>query len=181
MDNHLGKPGGTQTRSDCYKHLSLSFSLSSFWLCSRHKASFHHGTALREWADLGEWQERDFLAPGVELLVCREGEVKDCSPPYLLGFVSVDQCWGRNHVLWCPLYNLPFNTALQSCFCGNLIMQLPWWITVSQVFPFIFFEVVEAKILCFCALCVPPVDTRSSELHHLKAEAFAHCKKRTNI
>ena len=39
MDSDLGKAGGTQYRSDCYKHLSLSYR-SSFWLCFRHKDSF---------------------------------------------------------------------------------------------------------------------------------------------
>lgn len=143
MDNDLGKAGGAQTRSDCYKHLSLS-SPSSFWLCFRHKDSFppQRSTAV---SGLTWVQGRNGTplpqgeATGMELLVWREREVKDCSPPCLQwGFILVDQWWRKNNVLWCLPCNLPLNTALQSWFCRNLMMRLPCWITTFQVFPIIF-------------------------------------------
>lgn len=144
MENDLGKVGGTQNRSDCYKHLSLS-SLSSFWLCFRHKASFPprcsaavSGLTWVQGRNGTPWPQGE--ATGMELLAWREREVKDWCPPCLQwGFVSADQCWRSNHVLSCPPYKLPLNIALQSWFCGNLVMQLPHWITMFQVFPIIFF------------------------------------------
>lgn len=174
---------------DCYKHLNLS-SLSSFWLFQTQGQFPSKAQCCHEWADLGAGQEWDSLAPGWSHRCGTPGvggrqRLRTAAHPIskeaLCQQISAGGGIMSSGVLRCPPYNLPLNAVLQSCFCGNLMMQLPCWITLSQVFPIIFFKMVKTEILCFCALCIPPVDTRSSELHHLKAEAFSLCIKRTKI
>lgn len=190
MDNDLGKVGGTQNRSDWLLQASKPL-LSFFFLTVSNTGPVSQQGAVLPWVGWpGCRAGMGLLGPRVKPQVWNSWcggrqRLRTAAHPIskeaLCQQISAGGGIMSSGVLRCPPYNLPLNAVLQSCFCGNLMMQLPCWITLSQVFPIIFFKMVKTEILCFCALCIPPVDTRSSELHHLKAEAFSLCIKRTKI
>ena len=100
-----------QSRSDCYKYLSLS-SLSSFWLCFTPKASFllGHSTSVSVECVLGSrtrvgLQGFTLGQCGMELIfhLGRERLRTTAHAFPKWDRVSTNQSWRSQHVLWCPL------------------------------------------------------------------------------